>query len=594
MANFFRWIPHTLLLFTGLLFVVSANRGLDLSDESYYLLNYLNWRELSATSTFFGAYIELPFRMLGRNLAAIRIFGLAVLCACTAIFFHGLVKLSQQITGDIVKDYSANLIAVISACFLYYSFYFTLRAPSYNLISLSCILSATGILFHILSSGSSSIRKTLATILYGLVISILVFTKATTGAALILLHFVFLLIYGNRGFLYLVKDFLPMAVLGAAINIALLSVVAPHWFDMMINGVSLGNTLDQRNQLVPASLFVLGQDLLKDFLNNWFYYFGFLIINGIVFASPFSKHKYFGGWWLLIAIAAAVLMFVTQRPVATWVSVLSILYFGMWCADCLSRDSYSITRNDYFILSLWVFLILMTLAFSIGTNLPLIRHSVMSVVLPLAGMLLMLNRLRIGEIMSEFQHRLALVSICLLALAFQVMPWVDKKYTYRLRAPLYSQKEPIDIPGAVGAVLIDKQTATQLKVFVDMLKSAGFRRGMQIMDLTGDNPGLVYLAGGKPLGVAWILGGYKGSDIVFSRITQLVGSERVKCSWLLTSDDSHRRIAKWQETIKAEVGVFDHQPMGGFAYLPGYGWKNANPVPSKIVLWRPRSLSCNA
>lgn len=594
MANFFRWIPHTLLLFTGLLFVISSNRGLDLSDESYYLLNYLNWRELSATSTFFGAYLELPFRVLGRNLAAIRIFGLVVLCACTAIFFHGLVKLSQQITGDIVKDYSVNLIAVIAACFLYYSFYFTLRAPSYNLISLSCILSATGILFYFLCSGDSSTRRTLAPMLYGLVISILVFTKATTGAALILLHFVFLLIYGNRGFVYLVRDFLPLAALGAGINITLLSVIAPHWFDMMINGVSLGNTLDHRNQLVPASLFIWGQHLLKDFLNNWFYYVGFLIINGIVFTSPFSKYKYFGGWWLLIAIAAAVLMFVTQRPVATWVSVLSLLYFGMWCADYLSRDSNSITRNDYFMFSLWVFLILMTLAFSIGTNVPLVRHSAMSVVLPLAGMLLMLNRLRIVEIMSEFQHRLALVSLCMLALAFQVMPWVDKKYTYRLHTPLNSQNEPIDIPGAVGTVLVDKQTATQLKVFVDMLKSSGFRRGMQIMDLTGDNPGLVYLAGGKPLGVAWILGGYKGSDIVFRKITQLAGSERVKCSWLLTSDDSQRRITKWQETIKAEVGVFDHQPMGEFAYLPGYGWNNANPVTSRIVLWRPRSLSCNA
>ena len=43
-----------------------APRGFDFTDESYYLLNYLYWRDLTATVSFFGAYFELPFRMLGK------------------------------------------------------------------------------------------------------------------------------------------------------------------------------------------------------------------------------------------------------------------------------------------------------------------------------------------------------------------------------------------------------------------------------------------------------------------------------------------------------------------------------------------------
>lgn len=593
-TNLLRWAPLILLLATSILFVASANRGLDLTDESYYLLNYLNWRNLSATSTFFGAYIEHPFHILGENIAAIRIFGLLLLFTGTAIFYHGLTKLFRHSTGIEITDHSANLFAALSACFLYYSFFFTLRAPSYNLISLFCILSGSGILFYVLSAEIIQTRQMLASMFYGLLISILFFTKATSAAALILIHIVFFFILGRQNIRHLLLRILPAAALGAGMNVALLSIADPHWLDTLIAGVAFGNTMDQRDQLALSSLFILGQGLLKDLLNNWIYYAGFLAINALVFLLPPSIRKIFGGWWLVGSIAAAVLMFVTKRPVATWAVISSVLYLEMWCADFLSRESRTVTRTDYFMFMLWAFLILTTLAFSIGTNIPLVRHSAMSFVLPFAGILLMLNKLRVGQVMSAYQHGLALTSFCVIALAFQVMPWVQAKYTYRLRAPLYAQDQPIYFPNSIAAVLVDKQTAAELDAFIGVLKSAGFKRGMEILDLTGDGPGLVYLAGGKPLGVAWLLGGYKGSSAALQQIVQLVGAPRVKCSWLLTSDDSHRHIADWRNILEIKASAFDHERIGEFNFSPGYSWGDAIQRQSTIVVWRPLGRDCGA
>ena len=58
----------TLALLFGLagLFAFSATRGLDMSDEGYYLLNFLYWREFKAIFSMFGAYLSIPFLVFGK------------------------------------------------------------------------------------------------------------------------------------------------------------------------------------------------------------------------------------------------------------------------------------------------------------------------------------------------------------------------------------------------------------------------------------------------------------------------------------------------------------------------------------------------
>ena len=82
-----RRVSAPLLLFATIaalhvgLFSIAATRGWDLTDESFYLLSFRHWAEAPATS-FFGAYLAMPYALVGQSLWAIRVVGFLLLFGC--------------------------------------------------------------------------------------------------------------------------------------------------------------------------------------------------------------------------------------------------------------------------------------------------------------------------------------------------------------------------------------------------------------------------------------------------------------------------------------------------------------------------------
>lgn len=96
--------PALMLLMQVALYVWMAPHGFDFTDESYYFLSYLYWHELLGTTSFFGAYFELPFRLLGERVSAIRIFSLLILLASSAFFVREVLRYASRretVTGTI-------------------------------------------------------------------------------------------------------------------------------------------------------------------------------------------------------------------------------------------------------------------------------------------------------------------------------------------------------------------------------------------------------------------------------------------------------------------------------------------------------------
>ena len=95
--------PAVLLLGQAGLFIWMSPRGFELTDESFYLLNDLYWRDLTATVSFFGAYFELPFRLLGQSIS-IRIVALLGLAVASAFFAGQALRFSRRReAGDSVR-----------------------------------------------------------------------------------------------------------------------------------------------------------------------------------------------------------------------------------------------------------------------------------------------------------------------------------------------------------------------------------------------------------------------------------------------------------------------------------------------------------
>ena len=86
-------LPVASLFFASIgLYIWLAPRGFEYTDEAYYLLNYIHWRDSIGLVSFFAAYFEWPFRILGQSVSNIRIFTLIVLLTSSAFFCRELFR----------------------------------------------------------------------------------------------------------------------------------------------------------------------------------------------------------------------------------------------------------------------------------------------------------------------------------------------------------------------------------------------------------------------------------------------------------------------------------------------------------------------
>mgnify|MGYP000981577345 FL=1 len=241
--------PAVLLLLTQVgLFIWMAPRGFEFTDEAYYLLNLLHWREMQGNVTFFGAYFELPFRVLGKDIASIRLFSLALLLACSA--YAGLSVwqfFSTHGGGRGLAHPSSFIVVGLAGSMLYFSILSTLRVPSYNLGALCGALVSTGALLRLLSADNGERGKTWSMLTYGAAMGACGMNKATAGLAVSLLHVVFVLAVGRPWLRGNWVRFVSLSAFGVALNLIVLTLVAPLWLAQLKEGVALVSTTDGRD-----------------------------------------------------------------------------------------------------------------------------------------------------------------------------------------------------------------------------------------------------------------------------------------------------------------------------------------------------------
>lgn len=77
---------------------------------------------------------------------------------------------------------------------------------------------------------------------------------------------------------------------------------------------------------------------------------------------------------------------------------------------------------------------------------------------------------------------------------------------------------------------------------VELLR-AGFTQSTGVLDLTGQSPGLLFAVGAKSIAQPWLVGGYKGSDLLAIEALRDVSCSDLRRSWVLTEPEGWRRIS---------------------------------------------------
>ena len=168
---------------------------------------------------------------------------------------------------------------------------------------------------------------------------------------------------------------------------------------------------------------------------------------------------------------------------------------------------------------------------------------------------------------------------------FLISVYVQHGVTHpqRQTAPLAADKSPFQF-GPHSELLLSKDFATYLKDLKRMAETAGFRRGDPMIDLTGYYPGALFAIGARPLGAAWIVGGYPGGQSLASRTIDRVACKDLAQAWLLLEPAGVRPISLNIFKHRGVDGVKDFEIVGSLDSPMG-----AVPKSFRQYLLKPRS-----
>lgn len=561
------------------LFVWMAGHGLDFTDESYYLLNYQHWRSLTATTTFFGAYFEWPFRAFGGDVGAMRIFGLALLVTAGGFFTWRVFMFGRDAAEPVLWRY---VVAGMAGSLYYYSYVTTLRAPSYNLLVLFCILVASGLVLVLTEGRSSRERLGWVSFGYGLLVGACALTKATSAVAMVVCHLVFLLVFGS---VKRVPEWVAIAAAGVGANLLALHLAQPRWFDVLREGVLLTTTLDARYTTIPFGT------LWDAVLRGATRLLPALSIGAVAFVIVVRRwgraHRWVVSLLVVLLVGGILWTIQVQGYGKSWWALIMFGTALLWMAERLCREApvprWSDVRG---VAALSVLLFLMPICYSIGTNGSLPAHTQMAAVFAIVAMLLPLRRLHALGLIHQSALSVALALLCVPMLVSQWRSLNDPAFAYRLRSGLMGQQQPLAL-GSQGRVLkLDATTRESVVKLMQRMTAAGYRSGEPIIDTTGDGPGLVYALGGRPLGVAWMIGGYPGSERVAARLLDTLPPGELRRTWVLTAEDNPRALRGFPELLRQRTGGPGLEFVGSIDLLPQYRWDGLPPTPVSVSLWK--------
>lgn len=112
---------------------------------------------------------------------------------------------------------------------------------------------------------------------------------------------------------------------------------------------------------------------------------------------------------------------------------------------------------------------------------------------------------------------------------------------YRQAQPLRKNQISVQISGR-GSLRVPAGTAAYINEVARILEQNGFQPGDPVIDLTGHYPTLLHLIGASPIGLAWLPGGYGGSEAVTQSGLDRVPREDLRRAWVLSEPEGLRNL----------------------------------------------------
>lgn len=589
-----RWaLPALAMLVLQIsLYLWMAPRGFEFTDESYYFHNFLYWREFTGTVTFFGAYFEWPFRAMAGSVAGIRIFSLLLVLASSAIVMQQVLRFSNRESATVGHGGEGipratwwHLIAPMASAMLYFGYLTTLRAPSYNLLSLCTMALSTACLLRTLEQQAAGNSSRIAPLLYGVALGACFLSKATTALILVLLHFAFFAAVNRAWQWKRLAELFALISAGFCANLVVLTLAYPAWPSSMIEGIEVLRARGGYGfaDMLKGLAWEVQRALVR--IGPWIALLAVLFV--VARSKLVTAQRQTISLLALGMVGASVATIALDNRSSLWLFAMAATTLGLWGLERRVPSSGRGARGVRSDFALMALLFVLPLAFSFGTNMPVLGHSAIASMFVFCAVYLRLYRLAAQGSLGGATLAGCVLLLCIPALVAQWLALTNVQYTYRQHSALGAQASPVTLGNSDAMLRVDVQTGKALNDIAAMFRQAGFKPGQDVLDLSGDGPGVIFAVGARPLGTPWMLGGYAGSTAAAGRVIEKLDPATLRNAWLLTSIDNPRRIKGWELIVAARVGPDSHSIAGTVDIATSYTFNDNERKTINLQLWKP-------
>ena len=497
------------------------DRGLDLSDESYYLNAAIDPWLYSQSSTLVGFVYHYLGYIIGWDVELYR-----QLNASLTMMLVGLLSYRMARNfGEKVRDSLLFSIAMLPLALAFFPSWVT--SPSYNsLVVQGLLIVAIGIIPF--PSGRWPCLLQSLTIAVGGWLTLM--AKAPTAIAAGIVLF-FVLLRTETSWLAVTIAALCWTVLLLFATMIAIDGSPLVFADRMRRGLEMVKLLDGGQMSTATLTFSLSSLLPQERLAIVVLLSISAIWTGLVRIFQFHRAALLamiGSLAVIFLLLCNIHLFASRSEYGPLI-LLSPVAGSLAVIIFQRKASYGRSAVVAYAIGLLPF------AAAVGTNNNFWSHSVsFAAFWAVAGLLLLLNRISLDDRMVS-ATALSQVAAVIIMLAAMTSP-------YRQVTSVFQQISPVSFGPGGHSLLINEEVAAYLSKLQKIAVDAGFKPRDPVIDATGHMPGALFALNAEAIGLAWMIGGYPGSMAHARRALSTVPCDKLADAWVLVEPDGPRRL----------------------------------------------------
>lgn len=528
------WVPIVVFVFAGAVFIRYFDRGFDLTDESFYLLNAQDPFSLTLRLFDFGYYLRPLLNLVSKDIYLFRVSGLIILSFSTCIMAYSLLRLIDAM-GIHLKSLTkfSVVAALIVASWAYYSAW--LLSPGYNWMALVAITFCVSSLSFYSTNAISNPEKFPLIPLIGLGLggALTFFAKPPSAVFLGIVTIVWIVFFPSQCDWKKKIQHVVVAIIVAVLALAVHFIFVTEGIETAIAEYTLAyDIFNNIKGYQSSSFFGLYQSIAQNILHMIWADKIFLILVAVSIPLNIMGKKEF--WFpiatLIFAVNAIAILIMTGAPTPQRYGDFLLTVMAQFLI--LSLILTEPTKRKQVLIS-FLTLVAFTFAFHFGTGSANAFHFAIGFLF-FASALVFVSALSAPAKFTNFA--VGIMSVFVVAASIIGISGGVRE-PYRQRASIWELTQPIQITPNTTPLLVKPEQGDYMLALREGALTNGWQSGETLLDMTGIRPGVTFMLEGHPPAVKWLPLQVNVPTVTLASVLNALPESELSTAWILRSFD---------------------------------------------------------